>query len=417
MLYGKQPLLREYTKKGGKKAWRAQVKYKDDGGKWRTKSKTLEGVKSKRAAERAMAAWWDELRAEADRDESAPQNAAQTVLEYLTAYVDGVAVTAEPSTINGYRYILRRQVEPFEIAGAGLSEVGPEDFRAWLAEVAAKYSAASTSKAFVLVRSAMRQAVNDGRLQRNPTDGVKAPKRKQPEPNAIPEAQRKRLAAALAAASQTPDVVAMQMALYTGMREGEICALRWRNVDLQGMTLDVREAIGKDNGRYYVKEPKTGGSRRTICYPEPLAEALRARRAEVSAQCLEAGVPFSPDMFVLGRIDTDEATGDYRFYNPHVLWERWRVMADLLGLVGTQGKRPTFHDLRHTYATAAIAAHVDVKTVSSSLGHANAAMTLNIYADADPDAKRRGAQAVAEAMAGGGPTARIMELLPTGTED
>lgn len=401
---------RVYERKG--KGWFGAISYKADDGRWKNRERKL-SVKDKRAAEAECKAWFER---ENEAEGSAVQRAPQTVLEYLSAYVDGVAVTAEPSTVNGYRYILRRQVEPFEMAGAQIDDLGPEAVRAWLAEVAAKYSAASTSKAFVLVRSAMRQAVNDGRLQRNPTDGMKAPKRKQPEPNAIPEAQRKRLAAALAQAAQTPDVVAMQMALYTGMREGEICGLRWRNVDLSAMTLDVREAIGKDNGRYYVKEPKTGGSRRTVCYPEPLAVALRARRAEVAAQCLEACIPFSPDMFVLGRIDTDERTGDYRFYNPHVLWERWRVMADLLGLVGTQGKRPTFHDLRHTYATTAIAAHVDVKTVSSSLGHANAAMTLNIYADADPDAKRRGAEAVAQAMAGGTPTATLMELR-TGTND
>ena len=60
-----------------------------------------------------------------------------------------------------------------------------------------------------------------------------------------------------------------------------------------------------------------------------------------------------------------------------------------MGLVGTQGRRPTFHDLRHTFATYAISECMDVKTVSSILGHTSAAMTLNIYASADPSLKRR----------------------------
>lgn len=55
-------------------------------------------------------------------------------------------------------------------------------------------------------------------------------------------------------------------------------------------------------------------------------------------------------------------------------------------MIGTEGRICTFHDLRHTFATAAIAAGVDVKTVSSILGHANAAMMLNVYASADHDA-------------------------------
>jgi integrase len=69
-----------------------------------------------------------------------------------------------------------------------------------------------------------------------------------------------------------------------------------------------------------------------------------------------------------------------------------------MNLIGTEGKRCTFHDLRHTFATAAIAAGVDVKTVSSILGHANAAMTLNVYASADPDAKRRAAAVIDKAI-------------------
>jgi len=67
-------------------------------------------------------------------------------------------------------------------------------------------------------------------------------------------------------------------------------------------------------------------------------------------------------------------------------------------LVGTQGRVPTFHDLRHTFATAAIAEGVDVKTVSSILGHTNAAMTLNVYASADPAAKRAAAETIGEVM-------------------
>ena len=87
-----------------------------------------------------------------------------------------------------------------------------------------------------------------------------------------------------------------------------------------------------------------------------------------------------------------------------------------LNLIGTQGKPPKFHDLRHTFATRAIANGVDVKSVSSILGHANAAMTLNIYASADPDATRRAMDAVAKTITAPAPTAEVLELKPTGTE-
>ena len=72
-------------------------------------------------------------------------------------------------------------------------------------------------------------------------------------------------------------------------------------------------------------------------------------------------------------------------------------MSESFGLVGTQGRKITFHDLRHSFATRAVAAGADVKAVSSVLGHANAAMTLNVYADADPDSKRRATNLVQQA--------------------
>lgn len=202
--------------------------------------------------------------------------------------------------------------------------------------------------------------------------------------------------------------MAIEVALYTGMRLGEICGLRWRSVDLERMELSVCEALGHYGTGWYVKEPKTGGSVRTIAIPPALAESLKARRAAMMAACMGAGVPFSESLFVLGGIDG-------AWINPQRVSHKWRDLASALEIEGTQGKRPTFHDLRHTYATLAIANGVDVKTVSSALGHSNAAMTLNTYASADPDAKRRAAQTMQRVYAEPA-TAEVLELGRTGTD-
>ena len=129
-------------------------------------------------------------------------------------------------------------------------------------------------------------------------------------------------------------------------------------------------------------------------------------------ECLRAGVPFSEQLYVIGGIDGS-------FMPPHYISRKWRSLADALELVGTEGKRPTFHDLRHTYATTAIAHGIDVKTVSSAMGHSNAAMTLNTYATADPDAKRRAADALARAYemdAKRGRGENVISIDATGTE-
>ena len=86
---------------------------------------------------------------------------------------------------------------------------------------------------------------------------------------------------------------------------------------------------------------------------------------------------------------------------PNTIWQRWRNLAEALELKGTRGTRPTFHDLRHTFATMAVAAHVDIKAISASMGHSNAAMTLNIYADATAEGKQRAAQTMQDVLSGG----------------
>jgi integrase len=78
------------------------------------------------------------------------------------------------------------------------------------------------------------------------------------------------------------------------------------------------------------------------------------------------------------------------------------VLSNAFGLIGTQGRKITFHDLRHSFATRAIAAGADVKAVAAVLGHANAAITLNVNADADAESKRRASELVARAIAAQG---------------
>lgn len=95
----------------------------------------------------------------------------------------------------------------------------------------------------------------------------------------------------------------------------------------------------------------------------------------------ERGLSFG-DTYVVG-----DDTGRWR--NPHSIGKDWTTISRLFGLRGTQGRNVTFHDLRHTFATAAISKGAVIRSVSDILGHENVAMTLNVYADADPHAKRR----------------------------
>lgn len=113
----------------------------------------------------------------------------------------------------------------------------------------------------------------------------------------------------------------------------------------------------------------------------------------------------------------DYVLGDLDGYlSPDTLSKGWSAIAKAVGVKGTEGRIPTFHDLRHTWATRYLAEGGDVKTASSVLGHANAAITLNTYASADPDAKRRSAR-LTEAVANGRTASQSGILELTGTDN
>ena len=228
---------------------------------------------------------------------------------------------------------------------------------------------------------------------------MRPPKRKNADPNALDAPQAARLTDALLAATDpSPVMVAAALALFAGLREGECCGLQWDDVMLtpDGGAMRVRRAIGNGDAGAYAKEPKTPQSRRTIPVSPQLSRVLAARRASMEGARRAAGVPADPAttaaLFVCGPF-----TGG--FSDPWQIGRAWHQVARALSLRGTQGRVPTFHDLRHTYATLAIAGGADVRSVSAVMGHSNVAMTLNTYADATPEGKARAVEVVSQAVA------------------
>lgn len=411
--------LRKY----GKEGWRAQFPYKDEAGNWKKLTRTLKTTGRDRGrsttirdaarieAEAMRCKLNDEYRIERERKELGFVR-GETVSEYVAAYIDGRANHVERSTAAEYRRILSKLITP-KLGAVELDALTPDAVQAWVNDLAREFAPVTVRKALVLLRSAMTQAVERDRLTKNPTRTVKGPKLDSPKPNALDERGRAKVAKFISIDPSSRTNLGFALAFYLGLREGEVCGLRWRSVDLERRVLGIDETIGHEGSRWYSKEPKTDGSRRTLPIPDALIEPLRVRRAQMNEARMATGMELK-DLYVVGLEDGS-------FMQPHYLSRKWRITADALDLTGTQGKRPTFHDLRHTFATAAIAHGVDVKTVSSLMGHANAAMTMNTYASADPDAKKRGANAVAEAIAkevrkheGDG---EVLEIGKTGTED
>jgi integrase len=157
------------------------------------------------------------------------------------------------------------------------------------------------------------------------------------------------------------------LALATGMRRGELLALRWQDVDLDDGKLRVERSLEQTKAGLVFKAPKTRYGRRTISLPSSTVAELKAHWKATLERRFVLG---------LGKAGEDVLvfeTWDCNTRSPNALTKEWSRAMKAAGL------KATFHSLRHTHASTLIAAGLDVLTISRRLGHASASITLNTY--------------------------------------
>lgn len=337
--------------------------------------------RGKTLAEQALRAWRDEL----VRDTEDGAGSSTPLYDYAKSYVGEKRrlESVSDNTAYGYELVIK-QLLGTELGACPITDVSPDMIRDFEAQMLGDgLSSVTVNKMHVLLKSVCKDAVRSELLSRNPFDRVDPPKRRPKPINSLTASGLKALNLKLAELEGEPMVVAAKLALLTGMRQGEICGLRWVDVDLKERSLRVEHALTRVKGSYELSSPKTAKSRRAIPFGETLATILEDRKAKMKYDAREAAEGWDDRAFVLG-------FADGRWMNPSYLGRQWTSFARFNKVRGTQGEYVRFHDLRHTFATLAIARGVDVKTVSVILGHASAAMTLDIYADALEDSKRSG---------------------------
>jgi integrase len=180
------------------------------------------------------------------------------------------------------------------------------------------------------------------------------------------------------------------VALFTGMRLGEILALRWRNVDLSGKMIAVREALEETKAHgVQFKMPKTRAGRRDIGLPDLVVDVLRVHRRKQLELRVSLGVGKPPaDALVFPTLEGEpQAPSDFS--------RAWGLVAEDLGM-----PEITFHGLRHTHASQLIDAGVDIVTISKRLGHASPDVTLRVYAHLFRRDDDKAAAAINAALAG-----------------
>jgi integrase len=168
-------------------------------------------------------------------------------------------------------------------------------------------------------------------------------------------------------AKDNPYYPVIYMAVSTGLRQAELLGLRWRDIDLDMLSISVSQVLYKRHGICEFKEPKTSHSRRRVAMTPKLALFLREYRAERESLYWQLGQPLTLDSLVFGSLEGKPL-------DPSVLSHDFARIVKRAGLESVR-----FHDLRHTFASLMLLRGAKPKVISEALGHASVAFTMDTY--------------------------------------
>ncbi|HEY5173164.1 MAG TPA: site-specific integrase [Acidimicrobiia bacterium] len=301
-----------------------------------------------------------------------PVPSDDSVAAFAAAWIAALPAEAiEPATVKHYHECLNRLLPT--IGAVRLQELAALDLdRAYAVLLDQGRCARTVRASHVGARKMLKEAVRVGKVARNVTDDARPPRAKAARAKQFKCWTYPETLTFLAAIESDRDHACYSLVAFTGLRQGEVVALRWDAVDLAGGTLTVERSVGKGMAGTYDKQPKSDAGRRAIELDPELVALLRAHRKEQAARRLLIGSGWRDNGLVFCEVDGSPI-------RPERLAKRWsdlvRRHAPDLGLPAVR-----FHDLRHGHATALLAAGVRPDVVSERLGHASVGFTLSTYA-------------------------------------
>jgi len=323
--------------------------------------------------------------AEAKAKKAQPQT--RTVGDLLDAWLADVRPSIESRTYASYESVVRLYLRP-ELGPDRLCELSAEAISsardAWMSasrKDKRKGTISGTTARYVLrtLKTALTFGIERKWLDENPARYVKPPKASESEKRPL-EAEEVR--SLLSAARNTALFCPVLIALYSGVRRGELLAVKWEDFDLVDGSLTVRRSLEVDRlDGYAIKEkaPKSASSKRAIPIPASVVEELREYKVAQAQRLQVLGLDQESETLVFDR-------GDGQPWHPDTFGQAWIEFAKTCGV-----RRVRFHDLRATFASLLIEAGVDPVTVQHFLGHSTLNMTMRVYAKATTRAKRAAA--------------------------
>jgi len=284
------------------------------------------------------------------------------------------ALTVSPKTAERYRELVRLHIRP-HLGELKLQAIRPTRIEAFYNDLLAGRRADGTvgralaprtvSHIHRLLAKIFSTAERDGLITSNPARKAERPRVERTEIEILTEDQARDLLTKLRG---RPMFLIAAVALSTGMRRGELLALRWRDVQLDLAELQVQQSLEETNEGLRFKSPKTKYGRRMITLPAFVVTELRTHKAAQIEERLALGLgKDGADALVFRQPDGSPLL-------PDSISSEWRRLVVSLKL-----PKVSLHALRHTHASQLIASGVDVLTISRRLGHGAPSITLDVY--------------------------------------
>ena len=311
--------------------------------------------------------------------EASTMTLAQWLDLWLKEYTDHI----KPTTRHNYTSYMDTHYKP-EIGAVKLSRLTPMHIQAVVNKLQRRGLALSTLHSSLLsLSSALSTACRFGMIPSNPCSKVTLRKKEEREMVII---DRQDIPAFVAAAEKRKHGDAFILLFQTGIRSGELRGLRWSDIDFDNRVMTISRQLGQVGREYMILSPKNGKSR-NIALMDDTVDLLKRHRAKQ----LEARV--KAERWSEEEIDRDLVfvKNDGTHFSTWLLEQAIHPLGKEIGLPGLR-----VHDLRHSYAVAALRSGIDPKTVQNNLGHASAKMTLDVYSKYTDDMGREAADKMAQ---------------------
>lgn len=311
-----------------------------------------------------------------------------TVSEWLEIWLKDYQGDNSELTVLKYRSITRNNFVP-TIGIVKLTKLSPVHIRRFLTAMKAKdLSQVTISNYLRILKTALNAAVEAKLIKENPANDISVPRGKVKQFHIVDKSM---FPAFIEAANKTKYGNELALMLYTGLRVGELRGLQWTDVDFNANTICIRRQLHpKSQSTKRITAPKYD-EERTIYLPKVASNVLKAQRVKQNKQRLSAGLEW---------VET-EVSKDLVFRMESGIEHGEKTIADAVKNVGLAIGIPALHphDLRHSYAVAALRSGVDIKTVQYNLGHKTAGMTLDVYVKYTDDAGKESAKKLSDYFA------------------